>query len=74
MCNNEVHTLPQYVCRGKLLWCIYNTVGPQEFSDSMTPDQLYSWLLSNQLPENDCKLIKGTGIIIIVVLCAHANV
>ena len=50
------------------------TVGPQEFSDSMTPDQLYSWLLSNQLPENDCKLIKGTGIIIIVVLCAHADV
>ena len=40
----------------------------------MTPDQLYSWLLSNQLPENDCKLIKGTGIMIIVVLCAHANI
>ena len=39
---------------------------PQEFSDSMSPDQLYPWLLSNQLPENDCKLIKGSVIIIVV--------
>ena len=48
---------------------MYNTVGPQEFSDSMTPDQLYSWLLSNQLPENDCKLLKSNNYCSSVCLC-----
>ena len=34
---------------------------PEEFSKKFTPDQLYLWLLldANQMPEEDCKIIKS---------------
>ncbi len=31
----------------------------QAFNTTMTLDNLYSWLRSNQLPENDCQIILG---------------
>ena len=33
--------------------------GLMEFDEDMRPDQLCAYLLSSQMPEKDCKTIKG---------------